>query len=323
MDVRQIRYFVAIARSKSFSRASVELRIAQPALSSQIAALEAELETQLFLRHSRGVELTEAGRALLPRAEEIIGKVEDAVSAIRALGKQTTFEIRLGVPTTMTGIVAIPLMDAFSASHPEIVLHIVEGMTGHLEKWLEQDDIDIAFLYDRAANGKPSFASIGRERLVLIGRDCDAFGDRHSLSFQDLVNLPLIHTTRAHQLRRMIDNYCMEMRVPLNLLAEIDSLAQIRTLLFASGGYSILPESICRDWRSPELRAWRIIGPELNIKHHLVHAPRFSRHVKADAVLEVIVEVTRDLIASGRWLGAALDEDDGTDARTLVDAIGR
>lgn len=323
MDIRQIRYFVAIARSKSFSRASGDLRIAQPALSSQIAALEAELETQLFLRHSRGVELTDAGRALLPRAEEIIGKVEEAAREIRALGKLTTFEVRLGLPTTMTGIVAIPLMDAFAAAHPEIVLHIVEGMTGHLEKWLEQDDIDIAILYDKAANGRPSFANIGRERLVLMGRGCEAFGDRETVSFQDLVNLPLIHTTRAHQLRRMIDNYCMEMRVPLNLLAEIDSLAQIRTLLFSVGGYTILPESISLDWRNPELRSWRIAGPELNIKHHLVHSPRFPRHAKANVVLDVVVEVTRDLIASGRWLGAALDDGDGADARTLVDALGR
>jgi LysR family nitrogen assimilation transcriptional regulator len=65
MDVRRLRYFVAIARGKSFSRAASELRIAQPALSSQIAALEAELETQLFLRHSRGVELTCPPSALL------------------------------------------------------------------------------------------------------------------------------------------------------------------------------------------------------------------------------------------------------------------
>lgn len=72
MELRQLRYFLAIARCRSFSRASVELRIAQPALSSQIAALEAELETQLFLRHSRGVELTEAGRALAPKAGEIL-----------------------------------------------------------------------------------------------------------------------------------------------------------------------------------------------------------------------------------------------------------
>lgn len=323
MDVRRLRYFVAIARGKSFSRAASELRIAQPALSSQIAALEAELETQLFLRHSRGVELTEAGRALLPRADDILNRIEQAAQEIRALGKLTTFEVRLGLPTTMTAIIAIPLMDAFSAAHPEIVLHIVEGMTGHLEKWLEQDDIDIAILYDKPASGRPTFACIGRERLVLMGRDTGAFAGRETVAFQDLANLPLIHTTRAHQLRRMIDNYCMEMRVPLNLLAEIDSLAQIRTLLFSAGGYTIMPESISQDWSVPELRTWPIVGPELNIRHHLVHSPRFLNLAKAGIVLDVVVEIASDLIRTGRWLGATLDEEDGVEARTLVDVVGR
>jgi LysR family transcriptional regulator, nitrogen assimilation regulatory protein len=323
MDVRRLRYFLAIARAKSFSRAASQLRIAQPALSSQIAALEAELETQLFLRHSRGVELTEAGRVLLPRADDILHRIEQAAQEIRALGKLTTFEVRIGLPTTMTGIIAIPLMDAFSATHPEIVLHIVEGMTGHLEKWMEQDDIDIAILYDKPASGRTTFASIGYERLVLIGRDTGVFTGRDTVTFQDLANLPLIHTTRAHQLRRMIDNYCMEMRVPLNLLAEIDSLAQIRTLLSSAGGYTILPESISHDWRIPELRSWPFVRPELNIRHHLIHSPRYLHFAKAKIVLEVIVEVATQLIESGQWLGATLHAKDSADAKTLADAIGR
>ena len=323
MDVRQLRYFVAIANGKSFSRAATELRIAQPALSSQIAALEAELEAQLFRRHSRGVELTEAGRVLLPQAEDVLAKIEQARNDIRALRKLTTFEVRLGLPTTMTGIIALPLMDAFAAAHPEIVLHIVEGMTGHLEKWLEQGDIDVAILYDKPANGRPTFASIGRERLVLLGRDTGAFAGRETVTFEDIGNLPLIHTTRAHQLRRMIDNHCMEMRVPLNLLAEIDSLAQIRTLLFSAGGYTILPESISEDWKMPELRVWPIVGPELNIRHHLINSPRFLQNAKSRLVIDVIVEVTRDLITRGRWLGATTDIDETSDAKTLVDPLHR
>lgn len=323
MDIKQLRYFVSIARNGSFSRASAHLRIAQPALSSQIAALETELKTRLFVRHSRGVDLTEAGQALLPRAQNIIDEVEETARDIRALSERTTFEVRLGLPTTTTGIIAMPLIDAFTAHHPGIVLHIIEGMTGHLDKWLEQDDIDVAILYEKSAFGRMSVARVGRERLVVIGSNLDVFTKRGTVSFQDLANVPLVHTTRAHQLRRMIENYSTEVRVPLSLLAEIDSLAQIRKLLLSISGCTILPESISLDCQRQGLRSWPIVGPEINVAHHLVCSPRFARHVKAGVVLDLVADVIRDLIAGGRWPGASLDVDDTADARTLVDMAGR
>ena len=319
MDFRQIRYFVSVAQSGSFSRASMELRIAQPALSSQIAALEAELEAQLFVRHSRGVDMTAAGRVLLARAVEILVLLDGARAEVKALGSNASCEVRLGLPTTTTGMLTIPLMDEFALHHPEVVLHIVEGMTGHLEKWLEQDDIDVAMLYDRPnGNGRPFMTSLGRERLTLLGHANEALSRQEAVRFADISALPLIHTTRAHQLRRMLDDYSMSTRVPLNLVAEIDSLAQIKTLLFSSRGYTILPESISLDWKTADIRSWPIVAPELHLRHYVVPSPRFQRQPHAEEVLNVITTVTRRLISAGLWLGATLDEADHPDAETLV-----
>lgn len=323
MEMRQLRYFISIARCKSFSRASAELRIAQPALSSQIAALEAELETQLFLRHSRGVEITEAGRCLLLRAEEIVEKIEETRSQIKSLGKVSTCEIRLGLPTTITNIIAIPLINAFAETHREIILHIVEGMTGHLDKWIEQEDIDVAILYDRSQGSRPTYSYIGLERLVLIGRTEGSLSQRETVRFSDLLNIPLIHTTRAHQLRRMIDNYSMDMRVPLKFFAEIDSLAQIRTLLYSMNGYSILPESISIEWQTSEIGIWPIVDPELHLKHHLVHSARFQRNPKAAEILDIIIGVVRGMISDGLWPGAILHEAEEDESKTLVDSLIR
>lgn len=319
MELRQLRYFLAIARCKSFSRASVELRIAQPALSSQIAALEAELETQLFLRHSRGVGLTEAGRALAPKASDILAMLDGVSAEIRALGKISAIELKLGLPTTMTGIFSIPLLDIFSETHPEIVLHIVEGMTGHLDKWVEQDDIDVAILYDRSASGRPTFSRLGSERLVLVGRNIGQFGGRNQIQFQDIANLRLIHTTRAHQLRRMLDNYSLEMKAPLSFAAEIDSLTQIRTLLYSTRSYTILPESIVLEWGSTNIDFWPIVGPELRLKYHIVQSTKFERHAKSIEVLDIITSVARSLIAEGKWLGATLEERDESHSKILLD----
>lgn len=310
MDIKQLRYFVSIARHGSFSRASTHLRIAQPALSSRIAALEAQLKTQLLVRHSRGIGLTESGKALLPRAQDILDRVEEAVRAIQEPGKTIAFEVRIGLPTTMTGVVALPLIEAFARHSPEVVLHIVEGMTGHLQKWLDQDEIDGAILYDRKAESRAAVARIGQERLVLLGSRTGPFADRDMIAFRELANLPLIHTTRDHQLRCMIEQRSVEMQVPLNFMAEIDSLAQIRELLLSVFGHTIMPSSMSLDWQRHGLRSWPIVEPELNVEHYLMCSSRFARNAKAGAVLDLVTKVTRDLISSGSWPGAVLPLDE-------------
>ncbi len=321
MDIKQLRYFVSIARHGSFSRASEHLRIAQPALSSQIAALEAQLKTQLLVRHSRGIVLTESGRVFLPLANDIIERVEEAAHAVQAVGKGATFEVRFGLPTTMTGVVTMTLIDAFARRHPEIVLHVVEGMTGHLQKWLDQNEIDGAILYGKPASFRGSVVSIGSERLVVIGREAGSFGDRVAVSFPELANLPLVHTTRDHQLRRMIESYSVDAQVPLSFTAEIDSLAQIRERLLSVFGYTILPESMSSDWKKHGLQSWPIVGPELKVEHHLMCSSRFARHIKAGLVLDLVADVARGLISSGRWPGAALGSGDSADALILGDAV--
>jgi len=323
MDIKQLRYFVSIARHGSFSRASEHLRIAQPALSSQIAALEAQLKTQLLVRHSRGIVLTESGRILLPLANDIIERVEEAAHAVQAVGKAATFAVRFGLPTTMTGVVTMTLIDAFARRHPNIVLHLVEGMTGHLQKWLDQNDIDGAILYGKSASFRGRVSSIGRERLVVIGREAGPFGDRVAVSFAELANLPLVHTTRDHQLRRMIENYSADAQVPLSFTAEIDSLAQIRERLLSVSGYTILPESMSLDWQRHGLKSWAIVKPELKVEHHLMCSSRFARHVKAGLVLDLVTDVTRGLISSGRWPGAALGSDESADGFILVESDPR
>lgn len=310
MEIRQLRYFLSIARCGSFSRASAELNIAQPALSSQIAALEAEFEAQLFVRHSRGVELTEAGRVLALRVEPVLVDLDAVREEIRSFGKVTTFAIRLGLPTTVTGVVTIPLISALAERHPEVVLHIVEGLSGHLEKWLKQGDIDIAFLFDKGGTGSIEF---GTENLVLIGRPSADLGSGKTVEFRDVADLPFVHTTRAHQLRRMIDNYSMELRTPLNIVSEIDSLAQIKAFVFNTYAYTVMPEAIARQWKNSEISYWRFTDPRLVIWHHAIPSAKFQRYPRSDAVLETISTVVRGLIVSGEWPGTTLgSSEDGT-----------
>ena len=124
--------------------------MALPALSSQVGALERELDVQLLLRHSRGTELTPAGRHLLAHAVDLIGRFDAVKASTMKFSKKAQLEVNIGLPTTVTEILAVPLIEGMRGAHPHVKLHIIEGMTGHLERWLEQDELAVAILDHRS-----------------------------------------------------------------------------------------------------------------------------------------------------------------------------
>ncbi|MDB5591741.1 LysR family transcriptional regulator [Enterovirga sp.] len=306
MYFRRLRYFEAVARCGSFSRASSELHVAQPALSSQIAELEADFGVRLFTRHSRGVVLTEAGDALLTRTEQILQLMEDVRAEMAAFRSVPRGEVRLGLPTTITGVLTLPLLSALPERLPGISLQVVEGMTGHLEKWLEQGELDAAILFQPPLL-QPQLAPVGTEGLALIGPEDSELAGQSDVSFAEVTRRPLIHTTRAHHLRKMLDDRSLSLRMPLNIVAEIDSLPQIKSMVFQSRGYTVLPQaSVGTEWVSGSVRAWPITDPALRIQLYVVSSGGSDRKPCIRAAARMIGEVIRELIQGGRWTGALL-----------------
>lgn len=307
MDLRQLRYFVAVARTGSFSRGSAGLHIAQPAVSTQIASLEDELGLRLLVRHSRGVELTPAGAHLLTGAEDILKRVETLRSETQDLGG-IQGEVRLGIPTTTTPVLAPPLMERMRQVMPGVELHVTEAMTGHLERWLERDDLDVAILFGSAVTERLEHIDIGTEALVLIG---PAEGELAQLAEVDLatvLTLPLVHSTAGHTLRRFIDHHCRQLRCPPRITAEIDSLTQIKSFVFNGKGYTILPQSaVCPDWVFGRIRYWPVKDPDFRLKLVLVASERFQRMPHCNSTLRLIESVAHHLIRTGVWAGARIE----------------
>jgi DNA-binding transcriptional LysR family regulator len=145
MELRSLRYFVAVAEERNFTRAAARLGIQQPPLSRQIQQLEKEMETRLFRRLTRGVELTGAGRLLLQEARAILQEVEQAVIGVRRRARGETGEIRAG---TAAGTYFHPLIGAivreYRQQYPEILLSPEESNTQLLVARLQAGEIDLA-----------------------------------------------------------------------------------------------------------------------------------------------------------------------------------
>ncbi len=321
MDLRQLKYFVAVARNGSFSKASSWLHVSQPAISEQIAALEAELGVKLFTRHSRGIMTTPQGLSFLARAEQALELLETAKGELTQENSAAKVSVRLGLPTTITAALAIQLLETSRQQMPRVSLKIIEGMTGHLEGWLDNEDLDLAVLFGRPGNPASSLSRrFGYEKLYLIGHATPAVEHLDAVEFQDLVPLPLIHSTTGHQLRQLLDQRAAMLRQPLNLIAEIDSLPQIKNMVFQGSGFTILPRtSLTRDWVGGQVRYWPIVDPDCVLSLHLLPSAKFLRQPGSAEVMTTIESLMRTLIDRGDWLQAP---DDRPVEERLVPAIG-
>jgi DNA-binding transcriptional LysR family regulator len=187
LELRHLRYFVAVAEEGHVTRAAERLGIQQPPLSQQIRALETELEVQLFRRKPRGVELTQAGEALLGEARGILDRVEYAAAAARRTGRGEAGRIGLGFTSSASFHPFVPrIIREFREASPLVALTLEEAGTGELVDGLRAERIDAAFVRSPiGAAAELAVHSVLKEEMVA------ALPAGHSLAGAARIRLPL------------------------------------------------------------------------------------------------------------------------------------
>ncbi|MGH2525055.1 MAG: LysR family transcriptional regulator, partial [Anaerolineales bacterium] len=148
MKIRHLTYFLAVAEHLNFSRAAEELHVAQPAISQQIRALEKELGVQLFDRAGRRVALTEAGRALLPHARQVLAAVEAAQNEVRERSSLARGTASLGAPPTVSTHLLPAQLTRFKQRYPGLEVTLREAGTETLLRLVEDSKLDLAIVAD-------------------------------------------------------------------------------------------------------------------------------------------------------------------------------
>ena len=308
MDLRQLRYFMAIVEQGSFSRAAELLNVAQPALSLHVRNMEAELGTPLLFRSPHGVAATEAGQILLRNARIIIDQFAIAQHEIKGHEAEPAGEVRLGLPGTISQILSVPVIVEARRRYPKVKLRIVEAMSGFVLEWLREARVDLAVLYGPAPDRTLASVPLLTEELWLFGPvvsmpDVKA-PTSDTCTYKRAAALPLILPSRHHGLRALLEKEASSHGIVLNTDIEADSYANIKELVETGLGYSILPfHSIAHEVQTGKLRAWRVTRPNLRRTVHLVQSnTRPLTH--AAAKIETLCRSTLlDLAATGRWKG--------------------
>ncbi|MBK1657209.1 LysR family transcriptional regulator [Paracraurococcus ruber] len=305
MDLRQLRYFVSIVQSGSISRAAMQLNVAQPALSMHVRNMEADLGTPLLFRTPTGVQPTEAGLILFRNARAILDQVEAAQQEVRGNAAEPAGEVRLGLPSSVGQILAVPLILAVRDQAPKVTLCVAEAMSGYVLDWLRQGRMDLAMTFRPVEDRGLSSLPLLTEELLLFGHP-DAALPAGPLPFSSCAGLPMVLPSGGQGLRLLIDQTAAEQGVALVPGFELDAYPGLKLLVERGLGFSLLPAHAGQaEVAEGRLRAWRLDPPLLSTVHLARPTDRpLSR--AAQAVERLCVSVMRGLVASGAWTSARL-----------------
>jgi LysR family transcriptional activator of glutamate synthase operon len=245
MELRQLRYLVALADECHFTRAAAREHIAQPALSQQIRRLEAEVGLALVERTTRKVALTGAGELLVARARHILSELEAAQAELQTLAGVQGGRLSVGALHTMGPVDLSLLLASFHRDHPGVELTVREQSSEELAELLRDDVVDLAFL-----SVTERIQRRGLELYPLVSEDLVAVVPaQHPLAGRDVVRLvelagePFIAFRTGSRLRELLDSGAAELGFEPRIALESNESRRIRSLVSGGLGVAILPRS--------------------------------------------------------------------------------
>lgn len=239
MELRSLKYFVTIAELGNISGAATRLGIAQPALTRHVKQLEEELSTTLLNRLARGVQLTASGREFLDYANRILAEVAQAKHEITGQGLKPAGTLVFGASPTISTILMPKVVADSLHELPEIGLKLIEGRSMRLYESLLTGVLDMAILTNPLPSYKLHLTPLISEPLCLIGI-ANQLPKGRANSLEILEKLPLILTPG---MLFLVNRYQARNKLKLNVIAEIESIETIRSLVKAGEGITIAPST--------------------------------------------------------------------------------
>lgn len=314
MNIRQLRYFIAIVDEGSVSGAAQVLHIAQPALSKHISNLEDELTTDLLIRSSRGVKPTMAGQVLYQHARKIVSQIKQAADDVRKEADTPRGEVSIVLPPMLGMHIAPRLLEQIAGEFPEVELRIMEELVLGAAELVETGRADLGIVATKGEETRFDGIHTHSEPLFLVTRrrqddpPCDGQG---TVAFEEIFELPLVLSQGRHAVRAMVEETAASFDRRLNIKIATES-SRLRMSYIRSGVTAgILPwPTFDSPWRRGELHARRITNPDL-VRHVNLAWPRnHPLNAASRAVRERLFVICQELmdegVIRGDWMGAEL-----------------
>lgn len=300
MNLRALKYFVAIADAGSLTAAAEAIAIAQPALSRQLRELENDLGVQLLHRTSRGVRMTQAGATLYESAYRILAEAERVREQLTGQHAEQA-SVVLGTTPTLASLLVPGVFARCQRSLGGVNLTVREAFTPVLLDWLERGVVDVAVVTNPEPGRSITMHALLGEPFALISQASKRFGP--TISLGQLARIPLLMTT-IH--RGIVERQIAPMGGHLNVHAQIDSVDSIRELVLQGQGSTLMPVSVFKDPRvRRRVTMSEVSGVQLN--RLLVMATRIKREENAalSVLKDLVVSELAELTQAGMFNFAA------------------
>jgi LysR family transcriptional regulator, transcription activator of glutamate synthase operon len=294
MELRQLRYLVALADEGGFTRAATKVLVAQPALSQQIAKLEAELGLPLVDRTTRRVRLTEAGERLVGHARRVLKQVDVAREDMADLAGLRTGRLAIGASQTVGGFDLSGRLAEFHRAHPAVDLAVREELSVSLAARLRADELDVAFVTvkDPPQVDGLELHVVWSEELVALLPPAHPLARRRRLQVSDLEGHDIVTFRRGATIRRRLDEAAEAAGFDLRVAFESNEVTRMRSLAGAGLAIAVLPRSDA-ELPGPEIATARLADP--GFRHTVCMSWREGRHHSpaARAFIEIVLAQDR------------------------------
>jgi len=291
MELRHLRYLVAVAEELHFGRAALRLHISQPPLSQQIRQLEEELGVQLFRRNKREVRLTDAGKRLVNEAQQVLARIDHFISVAAQAGDGEIGHLSVGIPSGMNEIL-VKTLGLLDKKFPGVHIELQYLSTGRQIDALREHRIEVGFVNLPVNEPLLALETFKREHLWLALPKAHPLTRYRRVSLRALDGQPMIlfHRRVTPGLHDTVTGMCHDAGFTLNVVHEVDSIVGGLTLVSAGLGIAFCTESLHQQWPDIEFRP--IQGSAI-IEQAIAY-----RRDSHSPVLETFLKVVRQIVRS-------------------------
>ncbi len=313
LDIKALRYFVAVAERGSFSQAATHLRITQPAVSRQIQAIEKAYGIRLFRTEGRRMLLTEAGEQLLQQATEVLGKLDDIGVSMQSAALEPAGRITLGVTTSPAEILMPDVLMRYRSRHPNVFVHIVQGTSSELRELMTDGALDLALIYGQPAKATPSMLPLLDLHIGLVAppanalRGKDPVQGKPAISLAEAATLPLIFPGPRDAQRQALEQALGKAQLTPNIVLESESLLLSKALVKRGLGYMLIAYvGVHEEVQQGKLRFVTLETPDIVWRMFLVSRSNKQPSLAVRAMANEIMEAIRHGGQDNRWRGDVL-----------------
>jgi len=255
VEIRHLRYFLAVAQTENFTRAAERLQISQPSISQQVTQLERLLGTPLFRRVGKRVFLTEAGVAFRVRAEIVLRRLEEACSSVDDVGKLLSGRVDIGVIPALHVPWVPAVLESLARDFPGLNVGVHEAASSDVESEIEAGRVDIGFGLMTRASPSIRYERLASQPFSLIVPTRSRFGKSSGIALREIQDERLVLLPQSFDMREAADAVLMQAGVHPRIAFEIDSIDSTLAAVARTGMPTLLPAVVLRGRSFSHLRA--------------------------------------------------------------------